>query len=81
MAPKQVTIRGVSPELGDRLTAIARARGQSVNTTVLQILESAAGLDERRAWLRRFMTWTPEDVRAQDAATKAQRNVDSKLWK
>jgi hypothetical protein len=81
MPPKQVTIRGVSTELGARLTALARARGQSVNTTVLELLSRATGLDERRTWLRRFMTWTPEDVRTMDAAVKSQRKVDAKLWK
>jgi hypothetical protein len=78
-------------EFDSRLRRLARSsavghqeedrRSQRVNTTVLQILESAAGLDERRIWLRRFMTWTPEDVRAADAAAKAQRKVDAKLWR
>ncbi len=81
MAAKQVTIRGVSPELGRRLAEIAGARGKSVNSTVLEILEGAAGLDERRTWLRRFMTWTPDEVRTVDAAVKAQRKVDARLWK
>ena len=81
MSTKQVTVRGVSPELGRRLTEIARSRGKSVNATVLDILEGAAGLDPRRAWLRRFMTATPQDVRELDAAVMAQRKVDAKLWK
>ena len=81
MTTKQVTVRGVSIELGRRLTQLARARGKSVNATVLEILETAAGLDPRRTWLRRFMTWTPDDVRAMDAAVEAQRVVDPKLWR
>ena len=81
MPTKQVTVRGVSPELGRRLTEIAHSRGESVNSTVLKILEGAAGLDPRREWLRRFMTSTPQDVREMEAAVKAQRKVDAKLWK
>ena len=81
MADKQITIRGVSGELGRRLTELGRARGKSVNATVLEILESAAGISERQTWLRRFMTWTADDVREMDAVIKAQRVVDKKLWK
>lgn len=81
MTGKQITVRGVSGELGRRLAAIARARGTSVNAAVLEILESAAGIDQRLTWLRRFMTWGPEDVRVMDEAVAAQRGVDAKLWK
>jgi hypothetical protein len=81
MAGKQISIRGVSAELGRRLDEIGRARGMSLNATVLEILESAAGIDQRLTWLRRFMTWEPEDVRAMDEAVAAQRGVDPKLWK
>ena len=80
-ASKQITVRGVSPELGQRLGELSRARGKSVNATVLEILEGAAGVNRRMSWLRRFMTWGPEDVRAMDEAVKAQRAVDRKLWR
>jgi hypothetical protein len=81
MTAKQLTIRGVSAELGRRLSAISRARGKSVNATVLEILEAAAGIDERMTWLQRFMTWDPQDVRAMDEAVRLQRAVDQKLWR
>jgi predicted DNA-binding protein len=50
---KQLTIRGVSEEVGKRLESLSRARGQSVNTTVLELLESVLGVDERRRRLAR----------------------------
>ena len=78
---KQITVRGVSPELGQRLAALSRARQKSLNATVLEILEGAAGIDERRAWLRRFMTWSAEDVSAMNDAVAAQRTIDPKLWR
>ena len=78
---KQLTIRGVSEDVGKRLAALSRARGQSVNATVLQILESAVGIDERRRRLERYATWTPEDLEEFESALAAQRQVDDELWR
>lgn len=81
MPPKQISVRGVSPQLGRRLAELSQARGKSVNAVVLELLERAAGLDGRKEWLRRFMTWTVEEVRDFDAVLRDQRTVDEKLWR
>ncbi len=78
---KQLTIRGVSEEVGQRLESLSRARGQSVNTTVLEILGSAVGVDERRARLARYATWTPDDLAEFNEALAAQRTIDDPLWR
>jgi plasmid stability protein len=78
---KQLTIRGVSEEVGRRLENLSRARGQSVNTTVLEILEAAVGVDERRRRLARYATWTPEDLAEFNEALAAQRTIDDPLWR
>ena len=77
---KQLTIRGVSDEVGQRLEGLSRARGQSVNTVVLQILEGAVGINERRKRLARYMTWTPADLMEFNDALAAQRTIDDPLW-
>ena len=74
-------MRGVSPAPARCLAELSRLRGKSLNATVLELLEGAAGLNERLTWLRRFMTWTPEDARAMDDAVVAQRATDKKLWR
>ena len=38
---RQLTVRGVSDEVGRRLEDLSRERGQSMNTTVVEILEAA----------------------------------------
>lgn len=78
---KQLTIRGVSDEVGQRLERLSRARGQSLNTTVLSILESAVGVDERRQRLERYMTWTQEDLEEFNEALAHQRTIDDALWR
>ena len=78
---KQLTIRGVSDEVGQRLEKLSRARGQSLNTTVLSILESAVGVDERRQRLERYTTWTQEDLEEFNEALAPQRTIDDALWR
>ena len=69
---KQLTIRGVPNEVGKRLEALSEAKQQSVNTTILQILKSAVGVDERRQRLERYATWTQEDLQEFEHALEAQ---------
>jgi len=78
---KQITLRNVSEDLSRRLEKLAEARAQSINTTVLQLLERATGMDGRRERLARYTTWTAEDVAEFEAGLRPQRTVDAKLWK
>lgn len=78
--PKQLTVRGVSDELGRRLTRMSREQGQSVNTTLLRILEQAAGIDDRRRRLGRYATWSAADTVEFDRALADQRTLDNDLW-
>ena len=78
---KQLTIRGVPDEVGQRLERLSEARGQSVNSTVLHILEAAVGVDERRKRLARYATWTPEDQAEFNEALTFQRMVDGSFWR
>jgi len=78
--PKQLTIRGVSDELGRRLTRLSRERGESVNTTALAILEGAVGIDARRRRLERYATWSAYDLAEFDRALADQRVIDDELW-
>jgi plasmid stability protein len=79
--PRQLTVRGVPDEVGRRLESLSRARGQSVNATVVEILERAVGAEERRRRLARYATWEPEEVEEFDRALAAQRTIDEELWR
>lgn len=79
--PRQLTIRGVSDELGRRLTRLGRERKQSVNTLALGILEEAVGIDARRRRLARYATWTPAEAAEFDRALADQRVIDDDLWR
>lgn len=79
--PKQITLRHPSAELARRLKTLAEARGQSLNSTILQLLEEALGVEARRERLMRWATWNEEDAAEFDAALRAQREVDVELWR
>lgn len=79
--PKQITIRNPSPELSRRLKTLSEARKESLNATILRLLEEAVGVHERRERLRRYATWTEEDRREFEEALGAQRTIDEAMWR
>ena len=78
---KQMTIRGIPEEVAGKLLRLSRERGRSVNTTVLEILSQAVGMDARRERLARYATWTSEDLAQVEDAVAAQRVIDDSLWR
>jgi plasmid stability protein len=79
--PRQLTIRNVPDEVGDRLDRLSREGGKSLNAVVLDILTESVGVDARRARLERYATWTEEEASAFDRAMTSQRVVDADLWR
>lgn len=78
---KQLTVRGVPDEVADRLSRLSKGRSRSLNATVVEILASAVGFDQRRERLSRYATWTDDDVAEFDRALAAQRVIDADLWR
>ena len=79
--PRQLTVRGVPDEVGRRLESISREKGKSVNRLILEILEAAVSMNERRERLKRYATWTQEDLREFEETLTAQRTIDEDLWR
>ena len=78
---KQITVRGVKPELSRRLERLSRESCQSLNATVIAILERAVGIDARRERLRRYMSWTEAEAREFESTLTEMRKPDDGLWK
>ena len=78
MPATQIILRNVDPELSQRLRAISTERGESLNSTVLRLLKDAVGLDARRDRLRRYATWTTDDLSEFTDALHTQRVVDER---
>jgi hypothetical protein len=79
--PKQITIRNPSAELARRLRELSEARKESLNTTVLRLLEESVGINERRERLQRYATWTESDREEFESSLAAQRTIDESLWR
>jgi predicted transcriptional regulator len=71
-----ITIRGLSPDLHERLRELARQRGEGLNRTVVRLLEEAVGVGRRRQRLARHATWSPQDLADFMEALRAQRGID-----
>ena len=78
MPATQITLRNVDPELSRRLRAVSAERGESLNSTVLRLLKDAVGLDARRERLRRYVTWTADDLSEFTDALHTQRVVEER---
>ena len=78
MPTTQIILRNVDPELSRRLRAVSAERGESLNSTVLRLLKDAVGLDARRERLRRYVTWTADDLSEFTDALRAQRVVNER---
>lgn len=52
-----------------------------LTSTVMRLLRNAVGLDARRDRLRRYVTWTQEDLAEFGKALRAQRVVDEQDWR
>lgn len=77
---RQLTIRGVPDDVAMLLEELSRARGQSMNTTVKQILKTAVDPDERMSRLRRYVTWREDDLDELSEGLARQRRIDADVW-
>ena len=80
MSVKQITVRNPPPDLVRSLREVAKARGESLNATIIRVLSEALGQEERRRRLARYATWTEQDLEEFETALAAQRQVDARLW-
>jgi hypothetical protein len=86
-ATKAITVRGVPPEVERVIQRRSSASGESVNKTVLELIEEGAGLRrKRRKALHHdldglFGVWSRQEAAAFDRLLAEQRKIDEDLWK
>ena len=85
---KQLTLRGVDPELERRLREQARRKGESMNRTVLRLLRESTGVLPAKEEPIVYHdldhlagTWTKEEADEFDQALKEMRQVNPEEWK
>jgi len=82
---RHLTIRNVPEALARRLDEEKRARGRSLNQTVLELLGQAVGLSaaSRRSngLAAQAGTWSAADVAEAEEALRFTEEVDPELWR
>ena len=82
---KTLTIRGVSKRLADALEREKRRRGQSLNQTVLDVLDRGLGLHAAgrpRNGLGKFAgSWSSDDHAQFEANIATTERIDDEIWR
>ncbi|OIP90149.1 MAG: antitoxin [Syntrophobacteraceae bacterium CG2_30_61_12] len=85
---KTVTIRGVEPEVADKLRLAAAEQGKSINQLALEMVKEGLGLKQARTFSREyddmdhlFGRWNDDEFREIHAKIEQERQVDQELWK
>ena len=85
---KAVTIRGVEPEVAEKLKIAARKQGKSVNYIILEIIKTSLGFKKEKKFSRKyddlddlFGRWNDDEFKKINDSIITQRHIDQELWK
>lgn len=85
---KAVTIRGVEPEVVEKLKIVAKKQGKSVNYIILELIKTGLGLKKEKKFLRQyddlddlFGRWNDDEFKKINDSITTQRKIDPELWK
>jgi hypothetical protein len=86
---RQLTLRGLGPELEEVLQREASEEGISLNQAAVRLLKRGAGISEKRLWrdviggaLDRYIgVWSEQDADRFAEATRDLERIDPELWK
>jgi hypothetical protein len=84
---KAVTIRGVEPEVAEKLKQTAARKGKSVNQLTLDIIKESLGLQKTKEYSREFYDlddlfgrWSEAEFEEISARINKERRIDQELW-
>ncbi len=85
---KAVTIRGVDPELAEKLKATARKQGKSVNQLTIELIKTSLGLKKEKHFSREyddlddlFGRWNEDEFKSINGKIDIERRIDPELWR
>lgn len=79
-----LTVRNLPPALAEALEQEKRRRGQSLNQTVIELLDQSLGVSSKQRCngLGRLAgTWSAEEYRNFEAAMARFEDIDTELWR
>ena len=85
---KNMTLRGLDPQLAAKLREVAEREGKSVNQTVLDALRRQFGLDKSRRFTEvyhdlyhLFGRWDEDEFTRIQQKIDSERCIDPELWR
>jgi len=82
---KTLTLRNVPDEVAEHLGALAEESRQSVNATILQVLQKSMGggpmLRKKRDLSAFSGAWSQAEAKSFERATETFERVDEEMWK
>ena len=86
-AMKAITIRGIEPEVADKLKQTAALQGKSTNRLILEMINRELGFENEPKYSRRysdldelFGKWSNEEFREISSTIEQNRQIDPELW-
>lgn len=84
---KAVTIRGVDPEVAEKLKQTALEKGKSVNQLTIDIIKESLGLQKKKKYSREysdlddlFGRWSEAEFKEISAKINQERRIDQDPW-
>ena len=84
---KVVTIRGIDPDMAERLKEASSRQGKSINQLVLDILRQELGMEKRKRYTRTyddldelFGRWSDSEFEQIQGSIDEERKIDPELW-
>ncbi len=85
---KAITIRGVEPEVAEKLKIMAEKKGKSINQIVLDFIKKNLGLEKEKTHSRQYNdldgllgAWSDVEFTEIHDKTNHSRQIDQELWK
>ena len=85
---KTITIRGVEPEVAEKLKIVAKKQGKSVNHLILDFIKISLGFKKEKKFSRKyddlddlFGRWNHDEFKEITISIIRQRQIDQELWK
>lgn len=82
-----ITIRGIDPELKDKLEQAASRQGKSKNQFILDIIRKELGLEKTKQFSKKhtdldhlFGRWSEEEFHTISDKIDQERKIDQELW-
>jgi predicted DNA-binding protein len=85
---KVVTIRGIEPEVSERLKTLSAKQNKSMNQITVEIIKEGLGLAKEKKFTRvyddlddLFGRWSDDEYQEISAKISEERQIDSELWR